>query len=301
MKRIYLFLIVALLIASMFTGCAKQDALVPVVPVDKNPEDKGQENVIEQPVTSNYIDINQLSSLFGFTNQAGNLIISTDYSQENQGIDMMNKAVGENGNILDIKYLKSQKQNEKDNGRQTAQNFDNLPGQVFEVTQGEANENEIYYLVNDSEFNIKAVLKSQDGDHSEIDTQSKEEIEKVKARKVKNSWEIGKVETDKTIYLILFEKEKDEMLASIVMKTPTKLVFKDYPAKYNEMSTWRVDDGGRVYPEMFSILFAAKTEGGIVLGINWSAFEGENITLINEKDDKFEDLNIEAYRYTSPI
>jgi hypothetical protein len=282
----------------MFTGCVKQDN---IVEIDKAPENNIHENVIEQPVKNDYINISQLSNLFGFTNEDGKQIISTDYSEQTQSITKMNKAIGENGNILDIQYLKSQEKNEKDNGRQTSQNFDNLSGQIFEVIQGEAKENETYYLINDMEFNINAILKSQDGNHSEIAIEAKEQIEEAKGRKVKSGWEIGSIESDKAVYLVQFEREKDDMLASIVMKTPTTLVFKDYPAEYNEMSTWRVDDGGNIYPEMFSVLLAAKTESGILLGIKWSAFEGENVTLLLEKDDNFEDLNIEASRYTSPL
>lgn len=136
---------------------------------------------------------------------------------------------------------------------------------------------------------------------AEIGTTAKEEIEKIKNRNVKSGWEIGVVGTDRTIYLILFERENDDMLASIVMKTPTKFVFKDYPAKYNESSTWRVDDGGSVYPELFSILFASETKTGIVLAIKWAGAEGENTTLFIENGDKFEELNIGTSRYTSPL
>jgi hypothetical protein len=144
-------------------------------------------------------------------------------------------------------------------------------------------------------------LDSQKGNQAEIDAAAKEEIEKIKGRKVKSSWEIGVVGLEKTIYLILFERENDDMLASIVMKTPRKFVFKDYPAKYNESSTWRVDDGGSIYPDLFSILFASQTESGIVLGIKWAGAEGEVTTIFVENGDKFEDLNIGTSRYTSPI
>lgn len=300
MKKIFTIITIGLLL----TGCLKQDAIV-----QSNTSSEKQEQaavitpspVTAQPPDSSYTDINKLNNLFGFTNEAGKLILLAGKLEETKSIDGINKAIGENGNILTIKYLRAQKRNEKDNGRQTSQNFDNVAGYIFEITQGTAKENETYYLVNDNEFNIKSILNSQAGDRTEIDTAAKEEIEKIKNRKVLKSWEIGKIESDKTIYLLQFERVKDDMLASIVMKTPTKFVFKDYPAKYDSSSTWRVDDGGNVYPEMFSILFASQTETGIIMGIKWIAFEGEVTTLLKENDDKLEELNIETSRYMSPL
>jgi hypothetical protein len=293
MKKI-LFIIVIIL---TLTGCLKQDVTIPNNPGNGGPP-KG--DTTAQPPVNNYTDIDTLSNLFGFTNETAKYIILAGSLEEGQSIVTINKAIGENGNLLTIKYLRRQEKNEKDNGRLTAQNFDNLAGYIFEITQGTAKQNETYYLINDK-FNAKSILDSQKGNQAEIDAAAKEEIEKIKGRKVKSSWEIGVVGLEKTIYLILFERENDDMLASIVMKTPRKFVFKDYPAKYNESSTWRVDDGGSIYPDLFSILFASQTESGIVLGIKWAGAEGEVTTIFVENGDKFEDLNIGTSRYTSPI
>jgi hypothetical protein len=294
MKRM-LFIIAIML---TLTGCMKQSVIIPSTSSNEEPVQGG---IVVQPPENNYTDIDKLTNLFGFTNETAKYIILAYKLEEEQSIYAVNKAIGENGKVLTVKYLKTQEENEKDNGRLTAQNFDNLAGYIFEITQGTAKENETYYLVNDNEFNTKAILNTQAGDQTEIDAISKEEIEKIKNRKVLSSWQIGKVGSDKTIYLILFERENDDMLASIVMKTSTKLVFKDYPAKYDESSTWRVDDGGTVYPELYSILFASETESGIVLGIKEDGFEGEATYLFIENDDKFEELNMGTYRYTFPI
>lgn len=295
MKRVLAVIAITCL---LLTGCLKQDAAVQGSAGD---EEQAQPTIAVQPAGDDYTEIDKLGRLFGFTNESGGLILMPGGLPEAANMADVNRAVGENGNILTIKYLKEQKRNENDNGRFTAQNFDNLEGYVFEIIQGAAKGNETYYLVNEGELNTKAVLKSREGDHSEIDTAARAEIEKVKSRKIRSSWEIGKIDPDKTIYLILFEREGEDMLASIVMKAPDKIVFKDYPAKYDASSTWRVDDGGTVYPNMFNILFAAKTENGMLLGLKWTAFEGENTVLLRENDGVFEELDIEASRYMSPI
>ncbi len=286
------------LILFILSGCSKQ-ALI-------NDNNNGREEVLQdseivEPVEDNFINTSELSRVFGFTNQESNLIITSGHQENVNNVEDINKAIGENGNILDIRYLRTQTQGEKDNGRLTSQNFDNLQGKIFEITSGKARANETYYLVKGMEFNTDAVLNSQESNHHNASADTIEEIERIKGRNIKDSWEIGRIEADTAVYLILFERDKDDMLASIVMKTPTKLVFKDYPAKYDEMSTWRVDDGGSIFPEMFSILFAAKTKDGMLLGLKWTGFEGENTIMLLENDGVFEELNIESYRYTSPV
>lgn len=50
------------------------------------------------------------------------------------------------------------------------------------------------------------------------------------------------------------------MLFSLVLEDKVGLTFMDYPAviQGDEFSVWRVDDGGEVIPEMFSILLRRK-------------------------------------------
>lgn len=294
MKRVFAVIVICI----MLTGCISQPA---AVQDNEAGENQPGPSVTIQPAESDYTDSDKLSGLFGFTNEAGSLLLIPSLGLEAEDVTAVNKAIGENGNVLTVKYLKEQEGNERDNGRFTAQNFDNIKGHIFEILQGAARGNETYYLVNGSEFNIGAVLESGEGSHKRIDEASKEEIERIKNRKLKDSWEIGIIKPDISLYLLLFEREGDSMLAGIVMKTPERMVFKDYPAKYDQFSTWRVDDGGAVYPEMFRILFAAKAESGILLGLKWSAFEGESTVLLMEKDGIFEDMDIEAFRYMSPI
>jgi len=292
MKRTLAIIAISLLL----TGCAAQSAAMQDAGGKKQ-----EQTVVVQSSDHNYINIDLLGNLFGFTNETGKLILVSDQIEGTKDLQDINSAIGENGNVVAVKYLKTQKANEKDNGRQTSQNFDNQAGHIFEVTLGSAKGNETYYMINTSEFNTMAVSKSREGDLSEMDSDSKEEIEGIKGRKILRSWEIGRIEPDRAVYLIFFEREKDDMLASIVVKTPVKLIFKDYPAKYDESSTWRVDDGGSIYPEMFSVLFACETEKGMILGIKWMGAEGEVTTLLREQDGTFEELEIEGSRYMAPL
>lgn len=288
MKKILSVIFVSLIL--FISGCSVHD-----VNLENAANDKPKATI------NDYVDADKLHNIFGFTNETGNLIITIDPVDVNKDIKSINKAIGENGNVLSIKYLKNQSGNSNDNGRQLAFNFDNLEGHIFEVIQGKAKADETYYLVNDNEFNLRSILKSTEGDETEIDSEAKKEIERTKNRRIQNSWEIGRIDLNMKIYLVMFERQNDDMLMSIVMETPTKLVYKDYPAKYDEASTWRVDDGGEVVPWMFSMLFAAKAEDGIIIGLKWIAPEGESTYFLKENGDKLEELDISTGRYMVPI
>ncbi|MNC03441.1 hypothetical protein D3C75_508480 [compost metagenome] len=93
------------------------------------------------------------------------------------------------------------------------------------------------------------------------------------------------------------------MLFSLVLEDKVGLTFMDYPAviQGDEYSVWRVDDGGEVIPEMFSILFAAETAEGSLLGMEWWGAEGVNTFFLKKEGDVFKEMDIQYGRYTSPL
>lgn len=288
--------VILILIIVLSASCSKKE-----LGLESTTISDAQRERSEQKDNIEYADVNKLKNTFGFTNKTGNLIILQDPLDENLNINLINKAIGESGNILSVRFLKKQERNENDNGRQTSYNFENTDGYIYEVVEGKAKDNETYYLVNDKEFNTKSVVETIVGNYQEIDDAARQEVERAKNRRIADSWELAKVGTEINIYLVLFERQNDDMLASIVMKTPSNIVYRDYPAKYDEGSTWRVDDGGEIDPELFSVLFAARIETGILLGLTWMGAEGESAFLLKENGKELEELEIISYRYMLPI
>ena len=47
---------------------------------------------------------------------------------------------------------------------------------------------------------------------------------------------------------------------------------------------WRVDTFG---PGYFDVMFLARFDEGLMLMLNWGAFEGESVVLLCEKDGEF--------------
>lgn len=270
-------------------------------------------NAVE-PVQKTATQFNKASfkqGTFSFANLDGTKL-RVDYPQEQQlKWSQLNIAVGHKGQRLKIKLKGKQKEAEGNNGRETAYNFDNLRGLIYEVVEGKAVPNETYFIVKDSALTDRMLLELTSIQKEKATTKMKSEITKLKKRAVKNLWPLENIKGFGKLYLVEFKPKGNNMFASIALKTTEGWVFKDYPAKFKDDSAWRVDDGGVITPDMFTFTFAARTSQGFIIGIQWLGVEGESTSFLeftravkgkNGKKAKLTKLNNAGYgRYMMPI
>lgn len=140
--------------------------------------------------------------------------------------------------------------------------------------------------------------ESEGSYYKEVDAETVEKIEAIKNGKITESSLISETDENAKICLFVFERKAEDMLASIVYVKGDKVIFKDYPAKYNEMSAWRVDAGDQ--PGLFEVLFLANSDEGLLLGITWAAPEGENVYILKEVNGVFQETDLKAARYWAP-
>lgn len=209
--------------------------------------------------------------------------------------------------MLAVKLEKWQTGNENNNGRELANNIPNMSGYLFKVEGDAAKRDETYVLVDSAVFPQAALLELQPADLAgpqlAADDPLRKSIAAAKGRKIKAAWKLAGLGPDRQLYLVQFVRQDKDMLFSLVLEEDGKLSFKDYPAKItdNEYSVWRVDDGGEVSPQMFSLLFAAQAAEGMLLGLNWWGAEGVNSFFLKQEGNGFTELTIEYGRYTSPM
>ncbi|WP_410767903.1 hypothetical protein [Fontibacillus sp. BL9] len=257
------------------------------------------------------VDPNKLSNLFGFANPNGSQIIVTGQkSGLESSLSEYGNMIGEGGKTYDVRFVKWQKGTEQSNGRDTANNFANLEGYIFEVIDGKATPNETYYVVNEQDFDLEALLKLTSPMQTETVTDAEledeetlmENISLMRDRDVAQIWTLADIGgSERKLYLVRFENKDKDRLFSIVLFNGVDFLFRDYPAIANDdISVWRVDDGGEVSPDMFSLLLAAETEQGLLLGLSWWGAEGINSFFLLEDGGNFEELDIKYGRYTSP-
>lgn len=315
------FLKIMLLVA-LLTGCNtqtnKEDITSPSAdkvpastetastpPASANGATSESQSAEHETSTDGILDITKLTNTFGFASSEGTHLLLVDQQEEkpehNPKLTELNLAIGENGSFVKVRHVKHQARSDLDDGRHTADNFNNLEGELFEVIESTAVPNASYYLINEENFNIKALIGLNSVEPQEPPASVTDEILQDRKRTIEHSWLLANSNVGQEIYLVQFERLEDQMLACLIMKDRDKRVYMDYPAVYDESSTWRVDDQGEISPTMFSFLFAAQSADGIVLGVKWMGAEGENITVLKQSGDRFIETDIISSRYMSPI
>jgi hypothetical protein len=247
---------------------------------------------VEPKESEKIVAVPGLEGCFGFPDENGKRFITKCDDKK------FNVAVGK-GKIIEIKFSKHQKATENDNGRDTYYNFDNLAGNIFEVTEGELEQNHSSYFLSKKEWAEKALIPLKEtGDEDAVDASIIKKIETLKSRKIVKSELLAQTETGEKICLFVFERVKDDMLASLVYVDKDKVIVRDYPAIYDDMSTWRADDGGEF--SGIEVLFLAKMGESLLLGIMWNGPEGGNESILIEEKGMFFETEFGGYRYWVP-
>lgn len=290
-KFIVIVMSIVALVLVLAAGCSKEKTELNTGEKEPN-----------KPEAAAILDSAKLTDVFGFADASGKHLIVTDReSSELDNVSKLNKAIGENGKVLSVSFVRWQEGKEESNGRQMAHNFDSLAGFVFAVEEGTATGDETYYLLDGNEVSMNAFVPIVKPSSSDVAEEIKSAIVKAKNRAIMNIWHVADM-GENAVYVAQFEKQDKDMLFSIVLKRDDKLVFKNYPAVMEDWtSVWRVDDGGEVSPDMFNFLFAANTGDGLVIGVEWWAPEGAVSFLLQENGDIFTESEFGYSRYTSPI
>lgn len=240
-----------------------------------------------------------IGDAFGFTDGAGQTILIPKLSTLPQDLEAVTLAVGEYGNILTVEYAGFQEGSRADTGRMTPDNFENIGGHLYTVTEGTAAPGETYYMLDPNTFPQELLMPVTKGDHSAAKEALVTTLAEQTGRSVQDSWLLGTIGSDSQVYLVLFAPQGEDLLASIAVQTPEGVLRRDYPASRNSSSAWRVDDNGTMTPDLFEILFAAKADDGLLLGMTWLGSEGETTPLLKQSEGALEELPILFYRYTA--
>lgn len=230
---------------------------------------------------------------FGFSNENGTKILAFEEDIIGKNI---NKSIDYQGNVSDVTFEASQKGNES-GVNLVPTNFKNCAGQVMSLTNNNKVSTDLsVVLFNDAFLNThQPILFKSLPTPKAIDAANKVKIEAERKRKIKEAWKIADVGAE-SAFIVIFEKKQDSVLASLVIGGKS-YIFKDYPAKYDEGSTWRVDDGGEFPNDAIKILAVFRNQAGeLEIITEWAGAEGANIEYAKANKNKFETIK-EASRY----
>ena len=319
MKKIKLYSIISALIAIMFFGTAALcnlcgitlDTRTTASATSTAAESKTSETVAETETTAaiettsenngdiKLFDILNLVPVFAIANNPGDQLI-TFYSDEDViDFEEFNGAIGDDGQFYTIEYIIKQDSNDQDSGRVVSDNFNNMEGYVYSALGENLIANNTYYLCNSEVINKENLLTTVSTGTVVLDQETKTQIQDIKGRDLQEDWVIDEYSDGTRVLIVVFEPEGNNLLMSIGLKTADGIKLKDYPVVSDGQSAWRVDDGGKIDPKLFSILFATPTKEGLLLVVSWAGAEGENILLLLEKADALNLLPWEVSRYWS--
>ncbi|HVI44345.1 MAG TPA: hypothetical protein VM802_05730 [Chitinophaga sp.] len=237
---------------------------------------------------------------FGFSNEKGNMI-AVSMEDTLKDATIFTYTISAKGELIPgIKFLKRKQEGKDENGRQMAHNFNNADGYIFASTGGNIDADETAVLLSKDFMTKRKFLPLKGIAGDSVPVTIKAMVEKDKQRSIKRYKLLSRVDGKSNIALFEFEGKEGSMLAALAFISDGKAIYYDYPAQYDDMSTWSVDDGGEFGLDYYKILAAFDNNGHIELVTDWYDTEGANAYFLREEDGKFKVVK-QGYRYMAPL
>ena len=234
--------------------------------------------------------------LFGFFDRSGNRLLSlgpTDVAFDWSDPQVLFAT----NHQLATKYEDLQHKSPGSSNRHTAGNFYRLAGHRLTVAEaGPANQSAVMLS---AAFFADRHLTELVEPAAESDVADRQRMESLRQRPLQQSWNLLQTTSGAKLQLVLFQQAGDQALASLALILPDRILWRDFPASYNPVSTWRVDDGGRIGPKQFRILYLGQAQQRWELAYEFIGPEGSNLEFIREQQSAFESVS-RASRYMAP-
>lgn len=197
--------------------------------------------------------------------------------------------------ILPARFSRTQQKISGSSGRHTAANFPNLAGHVLTVDGvGPANQSA---LIAPQSFVAARSLWNGTALAGAMVAADRHRIEADRERSVKASWGIFQG-AGLRCYLVRFANRGEQALASLVFFHDNRILYRDFPAVSHPVSVWRADDGGRIGPEQFRILYLGLWQASLEIAFEFRGPEGSSLEFCRETDGTMRTI-AEAFRYTA--
>ncbi|MGJ1419280.1 hypothetical protein ACR79T_06615 [Sphingobacterium spiritivorum] len=274
--------------ASLIFGCQQKQKTADSTTTDSSAKDS--------IVTTTKEDV----IAFGFLDSLGKhiLTLEQDSLPHPEQYDLV---LNDQGKGFPVQYKGFQKSTDGDNGRQTADNFDKSAGFLYQLKENKLTSSATAVVLTDKAFlSSRKVLIPHAAKDAGTMPAAVQKLVAEKNRKVKNFKNIAQIDEKTLISIVEFEVKNDSALAVLVYSSSGKTITQEYKAKYDDMSTWRVDDGGDFNMDYIDILYAFVYKDNIELVLSDMGAEGYNVTYLKEKAGAFV-VAKEAYGYSAPF
>jgi hypothetical protein len=221
--------------------------------------------------------------------------------------------------VLSISFDRHQEGGPNDNGRDSAQNFDQHAGDRFRVTTGRAPADGSCLLSQRAFLSGKRPLRIQKEPKAvPCDSPTVSQLAAKEKRGVHFCRRFATLAPDGQLLIVEFDRQGNDLLAEMTLKIGGQMLVDKLPAKYDvaNASGWHAGDQGHLFDlssqnaslldtqvvSVFTPIFAIKdaATGGVDMGISWAGEEGVNLMVLSSSQGKLEEV-AKGYRYMAPI
>ncbi len=208
------------------------------------------------------------------------------------------------GRRFSVGFERRQFERDGHSRRALPQNFENLAGDVFAVSQGKIEESASCFIASDALLSGATVFSaSAPPKPSECDASIRTQLATSRNRQVVNCRTMASLPAGQSLVLAEFVRQDKDVLASIALVSREQVKFADYRAVYRGegKDLWRASDMGTLDPGAFHLVFLLQREDFYALGIAWAAEEGLDLSvfLVNG-EGQFRKV-IGDYWYRAPL
>ncbi len=171
------------------------------------------------------------------------------------------------------------------NHRETAMQFERIGGLVFRVEDDPISEplddivGDDVLLVDESYMKGAEVIPLTRLKSRKVGDDVKKTFERLYDRKLKSIVRIANA-GGLSIYAMEFRPKGRDALGVVALATPEGVLRLDFPAEWDEGSTWHVDDGGDFHPDLYSAGSLVRREEDYLFTLHNSAAESFTSRLV---------------------
>lgn len=242
-----------------------------------------------------------VAGVFAFPNVEGTLLLATGETAKPEALRI---AVCSGGRQVPVQFERRQASRRNTTGRQTPQNFAQTGGAVFRIVGTRMGPDATCVITEDSFVAGATVVPLVRPSPSTRCSKARyPDFQADKSRPVVGCWPIAQSTSGVQVAVIEFSRRLNNALASLVVIDGDRRTYIDYPAEFKGPGAdlWRVDDGGEIHADGFTVVFLLKRGTTYLLAIDWAGAEGDALSLQSgEGAGQFKEL-ISDFWYRSPL
>ena len=242
-----------------------------------------------------------LALAFAFPNEQGTHLLATG---QITAPESLHAGFCTGGRQVRVEFERRQPEGRTGPGRQSAQDFANVPGAVFRIADGSVNAGAACIVADEAFFaGAKPFPLKRPPEASRCPKALYPEFQADKGRPVVACWPIAESTAGVQVAVIEFSRRLNNALASLVVVDGDRRMYVDYPATFRGPGTdlWRADDGGEIHAEGFEVVCLLKRGTTYLLAIDWKGAEGSALSLhAADSAGQFDELLTDSW-YRSPL